>query len=127
MSRKARKVKKERFALPPRMTDAQLIAFVKAWLSGQVTTSRHVPENLLGMVFMPLALGALAGATKKQIDEIGLIWAHNEKDTSISGRAINGFRIFASCRLMLKVDWEIARATLLRESERPTPFKLEKP
>lgn len=118
-----------KFQLPPRMSEADLQKFVLDYLAGNILTNWSVPENILTMVFMPLAFGALAGMTKKQSVQIGCIYAHLQNDmATTTGRSVNGFPMFASMRLMLAEDWAIAKATILREQERGGPkVELAKP
>lgn len=109
--------KKPKFSLPPRLTQEELKAFVMGYVNGTVYTNYDVDQHILGIVFMPLSLGALAGATKKDLEQIGCIWADTAKDHT-TGRSINGQPTFTSCRMMLKEDWAIAREAILKETQR---------
>lgn len=111
----------------PRMTDDQLREFVDEWLAGRIVTNQSLSgdERLLRLVFMPLALGGMAGAPKGYCDSIGLIWENVNE--ARGGRAVNGFPMFVSCHLMHKADLEIVSATIEAERERRGTTPLVKP
>jgi hypothetical protein len=99
----------------PLMTDVQLKVF--AWCDGRIFTSNHIRpsyegDNIVSMVFMPLAFGALKDMTEDAIRHIGLIWEYLDQ---AGPRSINGYPIFSSLRFMHKDDW--ARATLAIKTE----------
>lgn len=103
----------------PKMPRAGLAKFVMDFCDGKVFTSAHVhdsqTENLLHIIFLPLALGGLHGLYEHEVKNIGLIWEH----LSQAGyRGINGYPTFMSCRLMHKDDWDTARKAIKREMER---------
>ena len=98
----------------PKMSKAEMGTFVLEYCAGRIHTSQNVPTNILGSVFMPLALGALNEIPKKELAKIGVIWASTVQDRTVRG-AVNGFPLFASCRIMTKKDW--ARAVVLIKKE----------
>ncbi len=103
----------------PRMPRKDLAKFVMDFCDDKVFTSAHVrdsqAENLLHLIFMPLALGALQGLYEHEVKNIGLIW---EYMSQAGYRAINGYPTFLSCRLMHKDDWDTARKAIQREMKR---------
>ena len=81
----------------------------------KVFMDRHFPteEQAIALgpsVFMPIALGAFAKKTKKQLNNIGLIYEYHDK---VGPRSINGYPIFMSCSLLTLKDakfvWDLAR------------------
>ena len=75
-----------------------------------VFTSHHIREfdsQNIGMIFMPLMLGALAGTTEQYRASIGMVYEYHDK---AGPRSINGYPIFFSCNLLsmsdTKVVWE---------------------
>lgn len=106
--------------LPPRLTPDERRAFVLAVADGHAVTSLDVPARLLGQVFMPLGLGAAGlfrGWTRRDFERVGLIWADTRRDRTF-GMAVNGFPIFASCRLMLREDLDDLRPAVEAEIAR---------
>lgn len=103
----------------PRMPRKDLAEFVMAFCDGKVYTSVHLHPNEVGnliqMVFLPLAMGALANVPKSSVNDIGLVWEYIDR---AGPRSINGHPMFFSCRLMHKLDWEIAIKAIRREEER---------
>lgn len=115
-----------KFVLPPRLADAELKKFVRDYLAGKIYTNFDIPDDLLTRVFLPLALGAPCGISKKQSRQLGCIYGTLGEDRGTT-LAINGFPIFFSFRMMLAEDWKIARATIIREQAARAEFKLERP
>ena len=88
--------------------EAELRQSAVDWADGRNFTHEQVysPSDLQ-MVFMVLAMGALSGWSKKQVENIGLIF----EDISKAGpRACNGFPMFMSCQMLNKADAEKTRA-----------------
>lgn len=105
----------------PRLSDDELREFIDAFVSGRIFTSNHVPEghgDLIAMVFMPIAFGAV---TPETAEEIGLVYEYLDK---AGPRSINGMPIFFSCRLLHKKDWERALPVLKAEHERRKAIEL---
>lgn len=106
----------------PRKDDESLREFVLAYCDGRLFTSADVPNpNLLGMVFMPLALGGLRDFDKEFIDSIGLIY---EEIRHAEQRAINGMPTFLSCAFLHKDDWKRAQLAIQKELERRKNIEL---
>ena len=90
----------------PRMTDDELRAFVRGFCDGQIFTSAQCrADEDLPMVFMPLALGALAGVPYDVIATIGCLYESLDK---AGPRSINGMPSFFSFRVMHVEDWKRA-------------------
>lgn len=107
------------------MPDAEMKKFVLGYVDGSIWTSAHVrPADLLSMVFMPLALGALQDFSKADIENIGCIWASTTDDPTVPSRAINGYPMFLSCHIMTKKDWERAMAAINVEKQRREELKI---
>lgn len=104
---------KRRRARVPRMSDDDLKAFVMGYCSGLVVTSTMVPKDLLPLVFMPMALGGAADVDTKTL---GLIWEFSHARGT--GLAVNGWPIFASARLMHRLDVVRAQKAIDRELAR---------
>jgi hypothetical protein len=99
------------------MTDEEMRDFVLGFSDGAITVSTEVPDNLLAIVFMPLALGALADAPKTYIQEIGVLYADRRRHKMVQ-RSVNGHPIFVEFAVMSRPDWERARVAIKRELER---------
>lgn len=103
----------------PHMSDADLKKFVLDFLGNAIFTDKHIAPHdqmsMLPMVFMPIALGALAKTEASSLEQIGCIW---EFMSAAGPTAINGYPIFVSCRLMHKDDWVRAKEAIMREEER---------
>jgi hypothetical protein len=109
----------------PRMSDAELREFVLGVCDDKVFTSAHLQQregglDLLRMVFLPLALGAMKEAPEAHIKDVGLMW---EWMREAGPRSINGYPMFFSVRFMHQLDWERAlpaiKAELKRREELP--------
>lgn len=73
-----------------------------------VFTSDYVQDtNILGCVFVPIAMGAFNDLNKSQLEDIGLIFEYY--NASMGGRAINGYPIFFSCQYLNREDTEIVK------------------
>lgn len=120
---KTTKPRKKKVPLPRRMTPDERRDFVLAWCNGTITSSNEVPSNLLTVVFFPLFLGALSGYRKRDLAQIGLIWADSARDQTMGAWAVNGFPCFASCRIMLQPDWEELKPKISAELKRREELK----
>ncbi len=104
---------------PERMTDDDLRAFVLGYCDGRIFTSYDLVarghEDLLGQVFMPLALGALAGWSREDLNQIGVLW---EECSRAGPLAVNGDPMFVSFNIMHSDDWERARKAINAELQR---------
>lgn len=106
------------------MSDEDLLAFVMGYCDGRVFTSAMLGSQLaqLGhVVFIPLALGAADGLDPTTL---GLIWEWRDADGQVPGRAINGFPMFTSCRIMHKLDVARAQVAIDAEMKRRKEVKL---
>jgi hypothetical protein len=104
---------------PPRMTAQARAEFVQRYCDGAIFTAAQVPrENDLPMVFMPLALGALAGWPKKIVEQIGTIYESMHKALP---RSVNGLPIFGSMTLMHRDDWRKVQPMIRKELARRAP------
>ena len=71
---------------------------------GKVFTDRHLRDvEDIGMVFMPIPLGAFAKESKEYIDDIGLIY---EYWSEAGPRSVNGYPSFFSMTVLGKEDTE---------------------
>ena len=98
----------------PRMSESELREFVTEYCNGQIFTSANLPEDsdALGMVFMPLAFGAI---TEESAKEIGIVW---ERLSDAGARYINGTPMFFSMHIMHKDDWARAAQAIHAELQR---------
>lgn len=108
----------------PRFTDDELRTFVNDLASGQIFTSNHLPASdldMMKMIFMPLAFGALGDYTPEDVADIGIVYEYLDAQ---GPRSVNGYPMFMSCRLMRKGDWERARVAVVAENERRKHIEL---
>jgi hypothetical protein len=108
----------------PHLTDDELREFVDAFVSQQIFSSQHLPESdldMLKVIFMVLAFGALDGYTPEDVADIGLIYEYLD---ARGPRSVNGYPTFVSCRLMRKDDWVRARVAIVAETERRKNIEL---
>ena len=103
----------------PRMSDDDLRRFVDDFTSDRIFSDRHfapgTPPNIVTMVFMPLALGALSNYAPESLSVIGLFW---EYTSAALPRGINGYPMFGSVRMMHREDFDRAKVAIQRETER---------
>ena len=102
----------------PRKTEEELREFIVGFLSNRYFTTAHLRESqtdLLGMIFLPIAMGALAQYNPDSLRDIGLFYEENAKALP---RSINGYPIFMSVRMLHRLDWERARKVIVAEEER---------
>lgn len=102
--------------LIPDMPRETLAQFVMDFCDNRVFTSAHFNKNespdVIGMVFMPIALGALAKFPKKEIKNIGLIYEYYDKAGPMG---INGYPMFFSCKFMNMSDWQEVSKEIQKE------------
>lgn len=102
-----------------RLDDAALATFVMEVCDGKIFTLHHIREHdresMVPMVFMPVALGAFSGWYGVDLEQVGTIW---EYLSEAGPRAINGYPMFFSLRVMHKDDWARATRAIDRELER---------
>ncbi len=96
-----------------RLTDKEVKEFALGIYRNEIFTEYHVREsdkaNLLGMIFMPLALGGWDPETLGSLEKSppGMCYAryHNAQGQSQTlPRSINGYPIFASCAFLSRED-----------------------
>lgn len=100
----------------PSVGDEQLKVFIRGVLNGDLFVSDQVREpNMLSMVFLPLAFGALATWSKAKVNKVGIIYAPM---SAALPRSINSYPCFGEMRMLNKDDWNRARLVIVREQER---------
>jgi hypothetical protein len=88
----------------PDRPDAELRQLALDINAGMAFTDRHCKDaSALGMVFMPLALGAFAGLADGEIEKIGLIYEYYDK---AGPRSVNGYPSFFSMQMLNRDDTE---------------------
>jgi 8-oxo-dGTP pyrophosphatase MutT (NUDIX family) len=109
----------------PRMADEDLKKFVFDFLGNSIFTDKHINPNggaqVVGLVFLPLALGGLSQYNKESLSQIGCIW---EYWNAALPRGINGYPMFGSMRLMHVDDWARALKGIEAEEERRKDIKI---
>jgi hypothetical protein len=88
--------------LPPRRTDEEIRHLAEEWIAGRVVDADTVPANLVASVFMPILFGALADYSRQQLGRIFVFAIHGEDKTA--GRSVNGYPMFAECRVWRRTD-----------------------
>lgn len=106
----------------PRKSDEELRELVLAICDGRVFTSLHVDNaSRIGMVFMPLALGALSNLTDQYVASIGMVYEYLDKAGPM---AFNGMPMFFSCRLLHREDFTRISSAIQRELDRRKNIEL---
>lgn len=99
-----------------RKSEEELREFVIDFLAGRIFTSAHMTNSAsLGLVFMPLALGALSDWPDEDWADIGIIYEYLDK---AGPRSINGMPSFFSLRIMHRDDWLRCIKAIQREHQR---------
>jgi len=100
----------------PRMPDDELRKFIQDMLANQIFVSEQVRNPAdVGMVFMPLLLGALGDYDPRSYSDIGVFYEYHSKSLP---RSINGYPCFTSVRMLHRLDWIRARKAIIAEQER---------
>jgi len=102
----------------PSLSDDDLREFILAMCDNRVFSSAHMNEHEsihIGMVFLPIALGALAEYDPESLKRIGVIYEYYDQALP---RCVNGMPIFPSMRMLNRPDWLRANASIKREQER---------
>jgi len=99
------------------MKPEEVIKFAEGWLAGTVFTSGDVPQDLWAMVFLPFIFMDIP-------EGAGFLWASTVED-QLTGRAINGFPVFASCRLMHKLDVDVCKSAIKKLEAARDALKVE--
>lgn len=91
----------------PRMTVDELNRFVVDFDRSKVFTSAHIPAEsrgkMLGVVFMPVGLGALSVYSSEELSKVGIFFEYWDKN--VGDRARGGYPMFFSVHVMHKDDW----------------------
>lgn len=87
-------------------TDEELKRIAVDLYDGKIFSDRHFrsleeTQSLIGVIFLPLAMGALK--SKEQIADLGLVYEYFDKAGS---RAMNGYPMFTSCCFLGKAETE---------------------
>ena len=99
----------------PRMSDDELRTFVLALCDGKIFTMHHVPEDMIGMVFMPIGMGAFADVPVEELKQIGTIYEYIDQ---AGPRSVNGMPMFLSFKMVHIDDWTRAREAYDAEMKR---------
>lgn len=83
--------------MPPTPSDDAVRELAQDIVGNRVYFADHVPTNLLLMVFMPLAFGAMKGYTEGQLAQLALFAVDGRHQTA--GRYINGYPMFMQLRV----------------------------
>ena len=85
-------------------TDEELKQIAVDIYEGKIFTDRSVKDgNDIGMVFLPIALGAFAEASKEELEDIKLIYEYLDKAGPTS---VNGLPVFFSCQVLRTDDFK---------------------
>lgn len=104
------------------MSEENLKKFVDDLVSGRIFTSAQINDaDMIGMVFMPLVLGALRGWSDTGLANIGVVWEYLDRAGPMS---VNGYPAFFSMRLIHIDDWKIAVEAARKEAERRKNIEL---
>lgn len=90
---------------PAPLSPSQMKEVVLGLADCRIFTNHHIPagqERLIGMIFMPLAFGALKEKTDEELDNLGAVWEYYDK---AGPREMNGFPIFSSVHFINMADW----------------------
>lgn len=103
----------------PRMPEEDLKKFVLEFLGGHIFTDKHISPNaspdMVGMIFMPIAMGAFSECSRDSLKQIGCIWEYNSQALP---RSINGYPCFMSLHIMHVDDWTRCATAIQNEEER---------
>lgn len=95
----------------PSLPEQEITQLAKDIAMNLVFTSDHIRreewDNILGMVFMPIVLGAFSEYSEEARKDIGMVYEYYDK---AGPRSINGYPIFFSFRVVNVKDrlavWE---------------------
>lgn len=94
--------------LPEAKDDEAIAELVRHLLSSRVVDGLYIADTypeIVGIVFMPIAFGALADYSRAQLDKIaifGVIGKHK------AAGAYDGWPIFWECEIWRRTDWRKA-------------------
>lgn len=95
--------------LPDRQPPEALRRLARHFMADRVLPAALVDPDLLTTVFIPIGLGArelFAGYTDEDFTKVTVFAVHGEDATT--GRYINGYPMFAECRVWLLADFNAA-------------------
>lgn len=111
---------------PPRLTKDELKEFILGVCDGRIFTDWVMPphdkQQLLPVVFMPIALGGLEGHTTDELNNVGAIWEYMNQ---AGPRSINGYPMFMSMHLVHRLDTAIAMPAIMEEKKRRDALEVE--
>ena len=102
----------------PSRSEEELREFVLAFCDNRIFTSAHLTETQkpqLGLVFMPIGLGAFEGHDEESLMQVGIIYEYLSEALP---RSLNGMPMFPSLKMLNAEDWNRCRKAILREMER---------
>lgn len=108
----------------PRQTEEKLREFVDDFVSNRIFTSAHLrdgEENMLPMIFMPLALGCFSTVQPDTLSQVGVLY---EEYSKASPRSINGRPMFISFKMLHIDDWKRVQPVIEKEIERRKNIEL---
>jgi|GEM_PF-4713670 hypothetical protein len=84
-----------------RLTEDDIKAMATELVGNTLVVASAIPEDLISMVFIPIALGGLPG----DIDpaDVGNIVGSLKGST---GQAVNGYPVLMSCQVVHRDDWD---------------------
>lgn len=102
--------------MPPVRTEAEIAELARDMLAGTVYALEDVPQSIIPLVFMPLALGnPFKGYSKPQLERL-FIFSVLGKDAS-APRAVNGYPMFVAMQVWRRRD-AIKAAERAKEAEK---------
>ena len=105
----------QQIATVPRMPKSDLAKFVQDFVDGKLITDRHVPQDLIGQIFMPLIFGCFEEYSDAEKKNLGIVYEYYDKAGPMG---INGYPMFMSLHIMHKDDWAIAASAIKKEEAR---------
>lgn len=89
--------------MPEPATKLELVKVARAFAENKVVIAGvHVPADLVPVVFLPVALGVLAGWSSSELARISLFAVAGRHHTI--GMQINGFPSFTECAIWRRED-----------------------
>lgn len=92
-------------SMPERATKEKIRQLAEWMIQGKVWHTGMVPDGLIGVCFMPIGLGGLAGYTDEMLEQLVFFGVVGEDD---GPRAINDCPIFSTVRVWYRDDWMLA-------------------
>lgn len=89
--------------LPPKRSEEDVRHLAQEWVAGRVYCMTGIPADLIPLVFMPVAFGALKGYRRRQLDSL-FVFAIEGEHSSIPGRGVNGYPMFTACSVWRRRD-----------------------